>query len=167
MTKIGVWTFWDFHENVLMCISKDLEFRASWLGKPKLLACPPYQTSGTAFIFAKSLLILQNNFLFFLWSKYYSYRCISVMWNSIDILNTHERSLKWHRGKFVDASTKSASICHLTVHLHLTGNKSSCILESSLFKKLFGTKYHAYATIITLDLKFFFGTLIEMTLVSL
>lgn len=155
MTKIGVWTTCDFHENILMGISKDLEFRASWLDKPKLLPCPLYQTSGTAFIFAKSFLILQNDIFFFLWSKYYMYRYISMMWNS---LTTHMTTvIKWHRGKFVDASPKSASICYLGVHLHLTDNARSCILESSLFKTLSGTKYHAYASIITLDLEFFFG----------
>ena len=163
MTKIDVWTFCDFHENVPMRISKDLESRASWLDKPKLIACPLYQTTGTAFIFVKSLLILQN--YFFLMTKVLH---IQVYFYDVKFLNyTHESSLKWHRGKFVDASTKSASIRHLTVHLHLTGNKRSCIPESSLFKKLFGTKYHAYANIITLDLKFFSGTLIEMTLVFL
>lgn len=163
MTKTGVWTFCDFHENILMCISKDLEFRASWLDKPKLLHCPLYQTSDTGFIFAKSFFILQNNF--FSWSKYHIYRYISMVWNS---LTTHMTIvIKWHRGKFVDASPQ------ISFHLlpgsasPLTGNASSCILESPLFKKLSGTKYHAYSSLISLDLTFFFGALIERTLVFL
>lgn len=100
MTETGVWTFCDFHENILMCISKDLEFRASWLDKPKLLHCPLYQTCDTGFIFAKSFFILQNNF--FSWSKYHIYRYISIVWNS---LTTHMTIvIEGHRGKFVDAS---------------------------------------------------------------